>query len=590
MPIHIELSKEIITEQIEICKSFNAKPKSGIEKIKAICEANNIEKSEEQIAVFFHQQHRNLDLEAVGDYLSGPDPKSKKALKAFTGQIDLTGQSFTQGLRNFLKSFKLPGEAQKIDRLVESFSELYCQQNVNIISNKDAAYLLAFQIIMLNTDLHNPSIAEKNKMSLDGLKKNLRGCNNKADFDEKFLQGIYNDIKLSPFELNFVKNNPGYELNSRALNYDATFSNLALLFQSNNTRIQNIFVGLDDAIKVTVNQPKSWLNDLIGYNGTITLSDENSSLVTIQVYKPSILSKCLFGEQPKIIIQPACKDGKLAQEEINLAAKIAATFQSTRARVKATYDYEKSDLESAYYKETKPYTLIKTSSSKHGFWEYNALEKFSYDPDINNIGERVASGEQALSDWNREISAGENTQIFIEGKSISSVKNGEKFSSVEELKEFFMNTLFSQISDEELKENLAKKSLKIFHQGGLPFASHYCLVSLNQKGHIKLPEEKIKVNFSPSKEGVLITEENTYTKLSIGGNIYRSNTYHAKTESQVLFGEDGIDIKKMTIDCPSRDAATILDKRTFCELFMHVIDKIRSMIQGCDSKPVTRNV
>jgi guanine nucleotide exchange protein RalF len=586
----IELSKEIIKEQRDICEIFNAKPKNGIEKIKAICKSNNIEKPEEQIALFFHQQHRNVDLEAVGDYLSGPDEENKKALKDFTRKIDLTGQSFTQGLRNFLKSFKLPGEAQKIDRLVESFSEAYCQQNPGgNIANKDAGYILAFQTIMLNTDLHNPSIAAKNKMDFNGLKRNLRGCNREADFDENFLRGIYDDIKANPFELNFVKNNPGYEINSRALDYDATFSNLALLFQSNNTRIQNIFVGLDDAIKVTVNQPKSWLIDLIGYNGTITLSDENSPLVTIQVYKPSIISKCLFGEQPKIIIQPACKDGKMAQEEINLAAKIAATFQSTITGVKATYDYEKSDLEIAYYKETKPSTLIKTSSSKHGFWEYKALEKFSYDPDINNQGERVVSGKQTLSDWNREISSEDNTQVFIEGKSISSVRNGEKFSSIEELKEFFMNTLFSQISDEKLKENLAKESLKIFHQGGLPFASHYCLVSLNQKSNIKLPGEIIKVNFSPNEEGVLITEENTYANLSIGNKIYKSHTYHAKTESQVLFGKDGIDIKEMTIDCPSRHAATILDKRTFCELFMHVIDKIRSMIQCCDSKPVARN-
>ena len=47
----------------------------------------------------------------------------------FTQEIDLSGQSFTDGLRGFLKTFKLPGEAQKIDRLVESFSEAYCEKN-----------------------------------------------------------------------------------------------------------------------------------------------------------------------------------------------------------------------------------------------------------------------------------------------------------------------------------------------------------------------------------------------------------------------------------------------------------------------------
>ena len=224
-----------------------------------------------------------------------------------------------------------------------------------------------------------------------------------------------------------------------------------------------------------------------------------------------------------------------------------------------------------------------------GFWQYNALEKFHFNPEEGK-DDRVISGKQALSDWNREIDSGENTQIFIDGKSISSVRNGKKFSGVEELINFFIENLFLKISDEELKGNLAKKSLLIFHQGGLPFASHYCLVSIAQTGKVKLPGEKIKVNFSPSEEGILITEENTYTKLCIGGKVYPSDTYHAKTESQVLFGKDGIEVKKMSIDCPSRYAATILDKRTFYELFMHVIDKICSMLKGVDSKPVASNV
>jgi hypothetical protein len=224
-----------------------------------------------------------------------------------------------------------------------------------------------------------------------------------------------------------------------------------------------------------------------------------------------------------------------------------------------------------------------------GFWQYNALDKFQFNPEEGR-DTRVISGEQALSDWNREIDSGENTQIFIDGKSISSIRNGEKFSSVEEVNNFFITTLFLKISDEGIKEKLAKESLLIFHQGGLPFASHHCLVSIAQTGTIKLPGEKIKVNFSPNKEGVLITEENTYAMLAIGGKVYKSDTYYAKTESQVLFGKDGIEVKKMSIDCPSRYAATILDKRTFCELFMHVVDKIYSMLKGVDSKPVASNV
>ena len=57
------------------------------------------------------------------------------------------------------------GEAQKIDRIMEKFAERYCRDNPEAFATADAAYLLAFALIMLNTDAHNP-MAEK-KLSKD---------------------------------------------------------------------------------------------------------------------------------------------------------------------------------------------------------------------------------------------------------------------------------------------------------------------------------------------------------------------------------------------------------------------------------------
>ena len=82
-----------------------------------------------------------------------------------------------QALRQFLWSFRLPGEAQKIDRMMvrnpisteeeivlhvqESFAQRYCQLNPDIFTNPDTCYVLSFAIIMLNTSLHNPSVKDK---------------------------------------------------------------------------------------------------------------------------------------------------------------------------------------------------------------------------------------------------------------------------------------------------------------------------------------------------------------------------------------------------------------------------------------------
>ena len=48
-------------------------------------------------------------------------------------------------------TFRLPGEAQKIDRMMESFAQRYCSLNPNIFTNPDTCYVLSFAVIMLNT-------------------------------------------------------------------------------------------------------------------------------------------------------------------------------------------------------------------------------------------------------------------------------------------------------------------------------------------------------------------------------------------------------------------------------------------------------
>jgi brefeldin A-resistance guanine nucleotide exchange factor 1 len=52
----------------------------------------------------------------------------------------------------------LPGEAQQIDRIVETFSRIYFASSQTNIASQEASYVLAFSVIMLNTDLHSPNV------------------------------------------------------------------------------------------------------------------------------------------------------------------------------------------------------------------------------------------------------------------------------------------------------------------------------------------------------------------------------------------------------------------------------------------------
>ena len=60
----------------------------------------------------------------------------------------------------------------------QNFAERYVDCNpdqVKNFKNPETVLLLAFAIIMLNTDLHNASIKQERKMKLDDFVRNLRG-------------------------------------------------------------------------------------------------------------------------------------------------------------------------------------------------------------------------------------------------------------------------------------------------------------------------------------------------------------------------------------------------------------------------------
>jgi hypothetical protein len=140
-----------------------------------------------------------LNKKEVGVYLGevGKSPKAgksppnwerdwfhKEVLTTYCSLFKFERQSLLDGLRMFLASFRLPGEAQQIDRILQAFSDSCgqcCAEGAaggsKIFSDdpkraSDAAYLLSFSIIMLNTDQHNDNIREDRKMSKKDFIKN----------------------------------------------------------------------------------------------------------------------------------------------------------------------------------------------------------------------------------------------------------------------------------------------------------------------------------------------------------------------------------------------------------------------------------
>ena len=89
----------------------------------------------------------------------------------------------------------------QIDRIMEKFAERYTAQNPDVFPTADVAFILAFSIIMLNTDLHNPAIKEERRMTKDGFIRNNRGICDGQDLPKELLTSIFDRIKENPISL-----------------------------------------------------------------------------------------------------------------------------------------------------------------------------------------------------------------------------------------------------------------------------------------------------------------------------------------------------------------------------------------------------
>lgn len=208
--------------------------------------------SSADVARFFVENMSRLDPARLGDFFGENDGRNLDILSYFirsklasllhvSSFLHQPGRvSIDEALRYVLGSFYLPGEAQKIDRIISCFADvLYSQSlpsstptaavdsellspasagttsssasssssNENLensdntihFENQDAVYVFSFSIVMLNTDLHSTQV--KRKMTLNEWIRNNQGINNGLDFPIAELTRIYHTIKRTPFKI-----------------------------------------------------------------------------------------------------------------------------------------------------------------------------------------------------------------------------------------------------------------------------------------------------------------------------------------------------------------------------------------------------
>ncbi|XP_042360879.1 cytohesin-2-like [Plectropomus leopardus] len=176
-------------------KKFNMDPKRGVH---YLVENDLLEWRAESVAEFLYKEE-GLNKTAIGNFLGEREEMHLQTLKAFVGLHEFSDLNLVQALRQFLWSFRLPGEAQKIDRMMEAFATRYCDCNPGVFQSADTCYILSFAIIMLNTSLHNPNV--KDKPSLQRFVSMNRGINNGEDLSTELLTKLYTSIRSEPFKI-----------------------------------------------------------------------------------------------------------------------------------------------------------------------------------------------------------------------------------------------------------------------------------------------------------------------------------------------------------------------------------------------------
>ncbi|XP_056294374.1 IQ motif and SEC7 domain-containing protein 1 isoform X3 [Pseudoliparis swirei] len=181
---------------------FNKKPEKGIQ---YLIERNFVPDTPVGVAHFLLQR-KGLSRQMIGEFLGNRQKQfNRDVLDCVVDEMDFSAMELDEALRKFQAHIRVQGEAQKVERLIEAYSQRYCICNPGVVRqfrNPDTIFILAFAIILLNTDMYSPNVKLEKKMKLEDFVKNLRGVDDGEDIPREMLVGIYERIRKRELKTN----------------------------------------------------------------------------------------------------------------------------------------------------------------------------------------------------------------------------------------------------------------------------------------------------------------------------------------------------------------------------------------------------
>ncbi len=191
----LQNQRNIKTEFTKAATKFNFKWKNGI---KYLLQMNLIPPAEPDYklhvkgVVAFLKKTSNLDKTIIGEFLGVDAELNKACLKEFIEQYDLKNKPFVESLRMVLLGFRLPGEGQIVDRIMECFGEKFVADNpkgsdqIQGEMSAECVFLLSYATMMMQTSLHNPNAA-KSRMTVEDFAKMVKGINSQKNLEMPFI-------------------------------------------------------------------------------------------------------------------------------------------------------------------------------------------------------------------------------------------------------------------------------------------------------------------------------------------------------------------------------------------------------------------
>mmetsp|Transcript_28910 Transcript_28910/g.27842 ORF Transcript_28910/g.27842 Transcript_28910/m.27842 type:complete len:87 (+) Transcript_28910:139-399(+) len=85
----------------------------------------------------------------IGDYLGEDVEVNKMVLYAHIDSYNFVNVSYIEAMKKMLAGFRIPGEGQKVDRIMEKFGEKFCKDNSDSFGSSECIYLLSYAVMML---------------------------------------------------------------------------------------------------------------------------------------------------------------------------------------------------------------------------------------------------------------------------------------------------------------------------------------------------------------------------------------------------------------------------------------------------------